>query len=189
MILRRHPMWHPGVVPARPAPWLRPTPPAGSSVVPTAPGRRSTPRRRPSVPPGNRDRRGRDRREGHAGTGVRGRMELRDRHELRHRRVGDLLGVVAGDPVAGADVAERRFVGHAVLGVAEPLAQPAARVEPAAGRRVGRRRHVAREDEALLADPRIRVRHGRQQGDRVRVPRPLVELRRRRPARRACRGT
>ena len=66
-----------------------------------------------------------------------------------------LLGEVAGDLVAasrapaarGSSVAQR-------LRVAEPLAQPAARVEAAARRRVDRRGHVALEDDPAPAAPR-----------------------------------
>jgi hypothetical protein len=42
---------------------------------------------------------------------------------------------MTGDPVSVADVAEGRDLGLAVLGVAQALAQPAAGVEAAAGRR------------------------------------------------------
>ena len=86
----------------------------------------------------------------------------------------DLLGEVAGDLVARVEHAQRRILGHAALRVAELLAQPAAGVEPAARRRVDRRRDVALEDDPAAArlDDRIRDRHGRQQRDRVRVERP-----------------
>ena len=72
--------------------------------------------------------------------------------------------------------AELRLLGHAALGVAELLAQPAAGVEAAAGRRRGRRGHVALQDEALLATARVGVGDRRQEGDRVRVARVAVEL-------------
>ena len=93
---------------------------------------------------------------------------------LGDRRLADLVGPVAGDLVARPARRTGRSGGStvdAVLGVAEPLAQPAAGVEPAARRRRGRRRHVALEHEALLAAPRVRVGDRRQERDRVRVAR------------------
>ena len=77
---------------------------------------------------------------------------------------------------AAGDGSELRLLRHAVLGVAEAVAQPAAGVEAAARRRVGRRGDVALEHEPLLADPRVGVGHGRQEGDRVRVAGLGVEL-------------
>ena len=122
------------------------------------------------------DRRGR--RSRHRRPGLRRRDPgRRTGDKFGHRRVRDLLGPVTRDAVALADVAERRIVGHAVLGVAQPLAQPAAGVEPAARRRIRRRRYVSRQHEPLLADAAgPGSAPPRQERDRVGVTRLLVEL-------------
>ena len=65
---------------------------------------------------------------------------------------------------------------RAVLGVAQPLAQPAPGVEPAAGRRRRGRRDVALEHEARLPAARVRLGDRGQQRHRVRVARVAVEL-------------
>ena len=92
------------------------------------------------------------------------RLASRPRSGPRSRRPHrHLLGPMAGDQVAAADVPELRVDRRAVLRVAELLAQPAPGVEAAAGRRGRRRGHVALQDEPLLADPRIRVGDGRQE--------------------------
>jgi ABC-type transporter Mla maintaining outer membrane lipid asymmetry ATPase subunit MlaF len=62
------------------------------------------------------------------------------------------------------------------VGIAELLAQPAAGVESASRRWRGRRRHIALQDEPLLAPPWVGVRDRRQERDRIRVARVLVEL-------------
>ena len=95
---------------------------------------------------------------------------------LGHRRAADLLGEVAGGRWPAPTCRRAGSSVDAALRVAEPLAQPAPRVEPAARRRCGRRRDVALEDEALLAATRVGVRDRREEGDRVRVARIAVQL-------------
>ena len=108
----------------------------------------------------------------------------RGRHPLEHLGVGERE--VAGGEVAAVLGLERRVVGAADL-----LRLPAAGVEAAARRRVGRRRHVARQHLALLGrrQPRVGDRHGRHQRAGVRHPRVRVELVGASPARRSGRGT
>src|SRR6476661_1446349 len=81
------------------------------------------------------------------------------RDHLVHDCVRDLLRPVTRDAVARADVAEFGLVGHAILGIAEALPEPAARMETTSRRRVRGRRDIPCEDEALLAHPRVRVRY------------------------------
>ena len=72
--------------------------------------------------------------------------------------------------VIAADVLERPARRSTqIAGIAERGPQRAARVEPAAGRRVDRAGHVAGQDDALAAD--LGIGHGdrRHQGDRVRM--------------------
>ena len=84
--------------------------------------------------------------------------------------------------MTGRQLAQQRDLRGAPLGVAEPLPQPAAGVEVAPRRRVHRRRDVAAQDDPppVALDLRVRDRHGRQQGHRVRMERLAVELARRR---------
>src|SRR4051812_49126212 len=77
--------------------------------------------------------------------------------------------------VARGDVAAGLLVEHRLLDRAHLLALPAARVEPARGRRVRRARHVAAEYLTAALSARARHRHGRQQRARVRVARMRVE--------------
>ena len=70
----------------------------------------------------------------------------------RRHALGD-LGVGERE-VAGGDVAALLRLERGLLGAADLLRLPAARVEAARRRRVGRRRHVAGEQLALLASPR-----------------------------------
>ena len=83
--------------------------------------------------------------------------------------------------MVGQQLAQHRSLRHAALRVLELAAQPAAGMEAAAGRRVGRRRDVADQDQApaLGLDRRIGDRHRADQGGRVRVQRIAVELERR----------
>ena len=85
----------------------------------------------------------------------------------------DLFGEVAGDLVAGLEDPQRRILRRADLRVAQPLAQPAPRVEPAARWRRRGRWHVASKDDPPPArlDRRIRDRDRREQRDRVGVER------------------
>src|SRR5262249_4954773 len=85
-----------------------------------------------------------------------------------------LLGPVAGDLVARADLAERRHL----VAAARRLYVGAACVETARGRWIRRARDVSREQDrlALLLDHRVRNRHGREQGDGVGMERVVVEL-------------
>ena len=69
-------------------------------------------------------------------------------------------------------------------GLPEAGAQPAAGVEPAPGRRIGRRGHVALEDEPLLADPSGRGWARPTGARRCRGGGAARRARRRRPARR-----
>src|SRR3712207_8271619 len=62
-----------------------------------------------------------------------------------------------------SDRVERRILGHAPLRLAQPVAQVAAGVEPAAARRVDRRGDVAAQDDARPAQLRVR---DRDRGDR-----------------------
>ena len=108
----------------------------------------------------------------------------RRRGQVRPRRCAARRGHALGDlgvrerEVAGGDVAALLGLQQRLLGAADLLRLPAARVEPARRRRVGRRRHVAGEDLALLRrrERRVGDRHGRHQRARVRHPRVRVEL-------------
>src|SRR6266513_199703 len=85
----------------------------------------------------------------------------------QHRRLAPLVlerlnG--AGQVVAAADVRERRLVD-----LAAGLGVQTAGVEPAAGRRVDRARDVARQDDPLPPQLRVRDRHRREQRLRVRM--------------------
>src|ERR1044072_4231481 len=86
----------------------------------------------------------------------------------------DLLRPVTGDLVAGGDLAQR----WDLLAAAALLDEGAARVEPSGPWRVRRARQIAGQQDrlALLLDNRIRNRHRREERDRVRVERVLVEL-------------
>ncbi len=92
-----------------------------------------------------------------------------------------LLGEVARDGLLAREDPQLRVDRPALLGLAEPLVQPAAGVEPAARRRVDRARHVALEDDpaALALGDRIRHRDGGQEGAGVRMARRRVHLVRR----------
>ena len=83
------------------------------------------------------------------------------------------LGEVTGAAMAESAVLERRLD----LG-ADLLRLPAARAEAAAGGRVRGVRHVALEDDALALAALVGAldRHGREQGLRVGVRRPLVHV-------------
>jgi hypothetical protein len=80
--------------------------------------------------------------------------------------------------MAALEFPKRRNLHGALLRVAEPLPQPASRVEVAAGRRIGRAGNVAGEDDATspALDLGIRDRHGGQERDGVRVNGPVVQL-------------
>src|SRR5436190_1465816 len=100
------------------------------------------------------------------------RVELRDLDALE-RLLVDVQRVVARGEVPIAVVRERRLDLHADL-----RHVAATRVEAAARRRVDRARDVALEDDplALVAQVRIRDRHGGEQRLGVRHDRPVVEL-------------
>src|SRR5207253_979606 len=89
----------------------------------------------------------------------------------------DLLGPVARDLVPARILAQRRNL----VAAASRLDERAACVEATGRRRIRRTREVACEQDrlALTLDDGVGNRHRRQQRDRVRVQRVLVELRRR----------
>ena len=146
-----------------------------------------------------RGRRLEDRLGGLAGLGEhRERRRRRPAPDRVPRHVGDpdvglqrLLGeVTRGRLVAGEDP-ERRIDRPALLGLAEPLVQPAARVEPAARRRVDRARHVALEDRpACACARRPDPAPGRPRAGRACTGGPAPRTARRAGrSRRSCRGT
>src|ERR671911_2195052 len=91
---------------------------------------------------------------------------------------GQLLREVAGHPVARRHLAQLWGLDCAALRLADLAAEPAAGVEAAAGRRIGRRRHVAAQDHplSLRFDLRIGDWHRAHERAGVRVERTLVEL-------------
>ena len=110
-----------------------------------------------------------------------------------HRRLGDrgrlaeAQRMVAGGHVARAPVYhERRLLLPADLG-----GVPAARVEPAPGRRRHRARHVALQHDLLPPGRQVGIghRHRGQQRLGVGVDRPLCTAPRRARSRRSCPGT
>ena len=149
----------PGVTEARSAGnWSEPpaTTCARSAGRRPARGRRSrSPRRRSA---------GRD---AHGGRDLLGRLRLQD-------AVADLLGPVAADQPPRRELAQHRH-----LVVAPGLLPPrAAGVEPAAARRVRRRRQVTGQQDPLapLLDDRVGHRDGAHQRARVGVQRLLVQV-------------
>src|SRR3954470_24474978 len=80
-------------------------------------------------------------------------LHRRDRHALAHL-------VVREREVAGRDIAPWLRVEQRLLDCTDLLTLPAARVEPARRRRVGRAWHVATEDLAPALHARARNRHG-----------------------------
>src|SRR5688500_1612464 len=69
----------------------------------------------------------------------------------------ELLREMAGHAVTRSHLAQLGRLGDAPLRIAERAAQPAARVEAAARRRIGRGRAVATEDHALAPGFDLRV--------------------------------
>src|SRR5205085_1820181 len=87
--------------------------------------------------------------------------------------LADVLRPVAGDLVARRELAQTRHL----VAAAGRLYVRATRVEAAGRRRVHGAREVAGEEDrlALALDGRIGDRHGREERDRVRVERLVVE--------------
>ncbi len=109
-------------------------------------------------------------------------------HLGRDRR-GGRTAEMARTPVAAAEVDERRDLVGADGRAAELLAELAARVEPAARRRVDRARHVAREDHPLAPKLGVGHRDGRHQRRPCRGAPGARTGRAGRPSRRSGRGT
>src|SRR6266568_1223443 len=83
-----------------------------------------------------------------------------------------LLGEVAGGELPGRDLAQRRRLGAAALVL---LGVGAARMERTAGRRVGRRRRLPRQNDTRAPGLGVRHGHGGEERGRVRVSRRGVQ--------------
>src|SRR5439155_14785267 len=91
----------------------------------------------------------------------------------RPRRAGSSVSEVAGHPVARGALLER---GLLILADPRDLADPAAGVEVAAGRRADGARHVAFQEDPLALDLRVRDGHGREERLRVGMTGVRVEI-------------